>query len=120
MEGAAIQWSGDEWYGGNWSFVTGGAEIVYNFAKLERATFNFYGNYTSDNYPAGWSYSEYVGGAGGFRSWWSTVDDYQGTAYSSSLGIGTNLIGELGFGVGSLNFSSPPNIQGIGFYVSIA
>jgi RHS repeat-associated protein len=83
---------------GLWALIhRGGYEVVYDFARMERMEFNYYGNGANDAVDFGIGGMFYSGKVTGFRSDQGIIDLYRGL--SSSFSIGPS--GDIGFGVGA-------------------
>ncbi len=104
-----------EGWGFYWIWVTGGREVAYDFASMQRREFSVTGGLISDGI-LGTGLSSYVGAAYGFRSNEKIVDEYGGLFIQGSLGIGagpTILKVPVGAGGGVAHFGSPDR-QAIG------
>lgn len=83
---------------GLWALIhRGGYEVVYDFARMERMEFNYYGSGANDAVDAGIGGMLYSGKVMGFRSDQSIKKSYRGL--SSSYSIGPSV--DIGFGVGA-------------------
>ncbi len=83
---------------GLWALIhRGGYEVVYDFARMERMEFIYYGSGVNDAIDAGIGGVVYSGKVMGFRSDKRIDDVYRGL--SSSYSIGPSL--DIGFGVGA-------------------
>lgn len=105
--------------------VTGGAEIVYDFATMQRQEFWYYGSVLQDS--VGLTGGAYLGSVQGLRTTYfgqdkkvNIFDDYSGAFVLSGGGVSTDLGGGPSIGAGAILFASPtdPNIYGMSFYVS--
>jgi len=83
---------------GLWALIhRGGYEVVYDFARMERMEFTYYGSGANDAVDAGIGGILYSGKVMGFRSDQSINRVYRGLSSSYSLGPSV----DVGFGIGA-------------------
>jgi len=104
LEGSEKHWLGMLPFLG----VTGGKEVVYDFATMQRSKFSFVGGTVSDGL-AGVGAALYVGKVLGFRTDKSINEGYRGESFSGQVGISFDVI--LGGAIGRGVFVSESDIR---------
>lgn len=105
--------------------ITGGKEVVYDFATMERQAFVYIGGVVQSS--AGGAVTQSVGEIQGFRSWRKLkggqltkriVEDYRGWFEFNTYGL--NIAQKVGPSVGAVEFHGLPDesVHGTGAYVS--
>jgi len=74
-----------------------GSEVVYDFARMEQATFSYIGGGANDAINIGVGVAFYAGYIGGLRSDRSLLESYRGLSFSVTAGPSL----DLGFGTGA-------------------
>jgi hypothetical protein len=99
-----------------------GAEVVYDFAAMERLSFEYNGVIVNPEGVFLGGASLYMGGAYGFRSNVSIADDYSGPFAVGSLGVGIGplIVNRTGIGAGGgvIGFGTP--VEGEGQIIGMA
>jgi hypothetical protein len=93
-----------------------GNEVVYDFAKMQRASFSYKGSGISNLWLGG-GISLYVGGVMGFRTDKDIVRDYGGPFRVAQLGVSLSLIVGVGTGITGFKSLGDPLVRGNTSYI---
>lgn len=101
---------------------TGGREVVYDFATMERQNFNYFGGVLFSDTLLGGGGTNYVGVIRGFRSWYpqrNIVRDYEGRSDAAAFSAGYDP-GLFGITGGGIIFAGYPDtsIWGVAYAVN--
>ena len=102
---------------GFWALIhRGGYEVVYDFARMERMEFTYYGSGANDAIDLGVGAMLYFGEVKGFRSDQSINNVYRGLSSSLTIGPSADIGIGIGAGIGSFLSWSDRLLRGTYFY----